>query len=142
MKVWLLHVGNSPDPFVVGVFDDEHKERAEEAAELMGGYVGGEPLFVNDFSCEKPPPGEAFRVSMDQNGKSTWDGTWNYIAFPLPRLNSEGRCWESGYRVRQDESCWSLYATLYAQNREHAVKIVDEIRVQVLAGDKPKEGSI
>ena len=140
MKIWLLTVGEYSDYRVVAVFDEEHKAEAEKYAEWIGGDVE-ESLVLNDYKCEEPLKDRQFYVfQMHRDGSTTEIRTRS-------SLRSNGMYWHSHYWLDSKKRYhwkpawhWCLHIEMYAKSKEHAVKVANEIRVQILAGAKPDEG--
>ena len=149
VKIWLVFTGEYSAYEAVAVFDDHHKAEAEEFAKLVGGEVEEHPLSLNP-THQEPPAGQSFfYLQMCRDGSlSSWfggdkgikkehrlcdDGTLRY---------SDYRVWTHADRPRARRSHWRLDVRLYARDEEHAVKVANEIRIQILAGAKPTEGSI
>lgn len=135
-KVWLLCVGEYSSYRVVAVFDDARKKQAERIAEMIGGSVDG-PYSLNGFEAQCPPIGmKFFEVDIRRDGKAT---------VRLGRVLDENGKRQETYnhlfthdnRPHERRSHWLLVCRLYAKSEEHAVKIANELRVQILAGVKP-----
>ena len=143
MKVWLVSVGEYSDYRVLYVFDENHRIEAAEAAELIGGRVEEDAVELNSFLPDKPPAGmRFFSFQMNKSGDAD---QW----FESCLLTENGGLRKSKYFVLthkmdpiERKSYWRLYVYLYARDKQHAVKIANEIRVQILAGAKPMEGTV
>ena len=155
VKIWLVATGEYSDYGVVAVFDDQHKPEAEEFAKLVGGRVEEEPLTLNP-THQEPPAGQSFfQVRMFRNG-SLDSSSCDKGIYQEDVLYEDGTLHKCHYHVtsyenypayehdpnRVDKSYWQLSVSLYARDKEHAVKVANEIRIQILAGAKPSEGSI
>jgi len=142
MKVWLVSVGEYSDYRVLYIFDENHRIEAAEAAELIGGRMEEDAFELNSFLPDKPPAGmRFFVVEMNKSGHAEFSQRF--------LLTDEGKLRETKYFVRthktdpiKRKSYWRLYVYLYARDKQHAVKIANEIRVQILAGAKPMEGTV
>ena len=139
MKLWIVGIGEYSDYRNVAVFDDEHKADAEKAAELMGGGVQDEPFILNGPVLDVPPEGKRFfDIQMDKRGKS-WGGDYGSV------LDESGKKHEERYSVSVYDDAhgrWQLGVHMYARDNEHAVKVTNEIRIQILAGSKPPKGQL
>ncbi len=137
MKLWIVGIGEYSDYRNVAVFDDEHKADAEKAAELMGGGVQDEPFILNGPVLDVPPEGKRFfSIGMDKRGKSS-GGDYGSV------LDEEGKKHKESYWVYDKHPCpWELNVQMYARDKKHAVKVTNEIRIQILAGSKPPKGQL
>ncbi len=136
MNIWMVSTGEYSYYSVNALFADDHKSEAQAFAVLTGGRVEEHSLSLNP-THEEPPPGQTFfRFHMEKDGTSR---DWVEDK-PLDRVG----CRHSArYRLCSALTfSWVMYFAVYAHNREHAVKIANEIRVQVLAGSKPEEGTL
>jgi len=137
MKLWIVGVGQYSDYRNVAVFDDEHKADAEKAAELMGGQVEEESFVLNGLTLDVPPEGKRFfHIQMDKKGKSHGSDYYGV-------LDEDGKKHKEEYSVYKGTySPWELSVQMYARDKEHATKVTNEIRIQILAGSKPPEGQL
>ncbi len=148
-KIWLVCTGEYSDYGVVALFDDAHKADAEEFAKLVGGYVEEHPLSLNP-THQDPPAGQSFfYLEMCRDGSlGSWLGSDKGIK-KKETLQDDGTLRESSYRLWTHAECplerrshWRLNVWMYARDEKHAIKVANEIRIQILAGAKPSEGSI
>lgn len=135
MNIWVVSVGEYSNYNVCGLFDDEHKGKAEEFAERIRGRVEDEPLILNP-EHQEPPPGQTFFIFHMEK-----DGTTKVISEDSI-LTSDGALHNSSYSVHHIDGDWFMVVRVYARDEKHAVKIANEVRTQILAGDKPEQGSL
>jgi hypothetical protein len=113
---------------VTAIFDD--LDNANNVAKLTGGGLAG-PFEVNAFMCEEPPAGkEYWDVAMNKVG----DVTFIEQNTVLQEDGTQPNCW---YDTGEYVKGWRLDAGLYANSKNHAIEIVDELRRQILAGKRP-----
>jgi len=150
-RIWLLTHGEYSSYSVSAVFDDAHKKEGERLAHLTGGYLEGasvegddeQPYILNKFDVEEPPAGKGhFILTMSRNGDVTQ-------VFEQSVLDEEGKRRQAHYQLDTAKntkyvrkSYWRLHAWLYAEDEASAVKIVGELRTQILAGNKPEAGDL
>ena len=137
MKIWLVSSGEYSDYTVNGLFDDEHRSEAEAFAVLTQGRVEEDSFELNP-EYQEPPSGQMFFTF--HMGK---DGTTRNWITESP-LDVMGRLRVCRYRQVDNPSIipWYIYIATYARDKNHAVKIANEVRIQVLAGAKPETGSL
>lgn len=129
-KVWLVTTGSYSDFHVVGVFSSKKKARALLDT-LKGGSIREYTLdpFIaelneglNIYHVEMKPDGEVITVREEAAG------SWSYD-LALLGTDEPLRKWYSDTK-RKDIV---LDKTVFARDAMHAVKIVNEMRVQWLA---------
>lgn len=128
MKVYIVTHGEYSDKKNIAVFDDQ--QTAQRVADMIDGGV--EPYELNHFNHEEPPAGKKFfRVAMRNNG---------YVVKveETSVLSHFGEQHRTYYNLNKRWKGWTLYGYLYADSEEHAVKIVNEWRGQILAGVRPE----
>lgn len=141
-SVWVLSVGEYSDRKVAGVFSDEHQ--AKEAADLTG---GSSERFILDGLDAKDPGMDFFFVEMSHSGKAERchakarlsDGRWT------DEDEGVGQKWKPSVRLethldnpyQKRRSYWRLFWEGYAKSKEHAIREANEIRRQILAGQRP-----
>lgn len=142
-KIWLVSEGEYSAYHVVAVFDDDHKADGERFAELIGGKVDDAPLALNPTHRE-PPAGQSFFIFTMLR-----DGETSDVSPTSTLLESDGNLRKSSYRLWtdadrpcMDRAYWELKICVYARDEQHAIKVANEIRIQILAGAKPTQGSI
>lgn len=139
MKVWLLSIGEYSDYRILSVFDEEHKKEAEELAELIGGELEENHFVLNKLpDYDIPPKGmRFFRMKMKRNGG---------IVFCTEGavLNEFGSSHKCDYLLDESKNGrrWRLFVNNYAKDKKHMIKTTNDIRVRILAGSLPKEGSL
>ena len=142
-KIWLVSTGEYSEYGVVAVFDDDHKAEAVEFAKLVGGVVEVHPLSLNP-THQEPPGGQSFfefQMGRDGTLPCRWGCREGIEQGDL--LCDDGSLRKCHYRVSVSTDIeWRLVVRMYARDKEHAVKVANEIRIQILAGAKPTEGSI
>jgi len=140
VKVYLLTQGEYSDYRVVGIFSEAEPERAKSyAPRLDHGDIDG-PWEVDGFTPENQPAGLiCFGVRMYRDGNVNNCYEDNYI-------NHEGKLPTSTYFLATHQSHpynknpWELHATVYAKDRSHAIKIVNELRTRILASPDQHAG--
>lgn len=145
MKLYLLTTGEYSDYRVVAVFDEEHLEEVRRLAALIGGDVqDDEPLVLNEYQHDQPPPDARMfvRFCMFRSGMASEIHTDSL-------LNENGKRHKARYDVDCAEripslpnSVWRLHVQMYARSNEHAIKVANELRSQILAGAKPLQGDL
>lgn len=131
--VWLIEDGNYSDYRVIGVFST--KSNAERIRDLVGGSV---------HPWELDPCIEALN-----QGHSMWVGEMRYdgsvermdpIEIQSYQMAGERSIWRRStapaYRGQNVEDC--LHGTVWAKDRQHAIKIFNEERVQYIASGEWK----
>jgi len=142
MNVWLLTTGEYSDFRIEAVFDDEHREEGNGIARLIGGNMW-RCLTLNEFNYDEPPEGMFFyRLEMMR------DGSVGHMSKDWP-LERDGTKYDSKYNLKtkkdrptERKSYWRLHVRVYARDEKHATKMANEIRTQILAGNKPEAGDI
>jgi len=134
-KVWVLTIGEYSDYHIVAVYDETESKEAERVAELIGADV--EEYEVNTLHPEDPGM-DYFSVVMGKSGEVIQ-------CYTSVRIWEDGKCRDTEVclRTKKDnkyerKSYWRLYWDGYAKSKEHAVKIISDIRRQILAGQRPK----
>ena len=144
MKVWILMVGYYSEAEIVGAFDDDHKAEAEKLAELIGGHVEKESIELNKIVVhEKPPEGRTyFSIEMGRSGK-----IFNVTKCVPLDCYEDFAVRESDYSLKKysgesyyRKSHWRLTVGVFAESKEHAIEITDQIRLQLIAGTISSEG--
>lgn len=131
VKIWLLTIGEYSSYKVLGVFDNEHKAEGERIAELMDGNLEEDSFILNGFDCDEPPKGmKFFNLEMKRHGQLCY-------CFEYCVLNHDGKKRNTNYVVTESKNRWRLDIYLYAKDEKHAIKITNELRIQILAGAKP-----
>ena len=118
MKLHLVSTGDFSDYRVCGVYST--KEKAEEALKLYPrGFI--EDGYELDVTAEHPPGMFRFIVSMDANG----DTQELYQCDPDHHVAAGSVSTYSGGSF--------ILTNVWAESETHAVKIVNEIRAQLIA---------
>ena len=138
-QIWLVSVSEDDwQSTPVAAFDKDHQDGAESFAKRVGGEVEY-PIPLNPSHDD-----HVFKVVLERGGDTRQ-------IVELCFLTADQGLRRACYRVETDgqpigiglpPSRWSLDAWVYARDKEHAVKVANEIRIQILAGAKPTEGSI
>lgn len=144
MNVYLLTHGEYSAYTVIAAYDEEHKDECDQLSKLMDGQSEG-PFILNGFNPDEPPLGKQyFELEMCRDG-SVADR--RYAECPQPLLTEDGKLQKSTYELRthknthgERKSHWRVYVAVYADSFDGAVKIANEIRIQILAGAKPESG--
>ena len=133
-KVYIVMEGCYSDRSIEAVFTEDQENEANEYARLIGGDVEEFPL---NIPVPDDPGLDFFIIKMRKDGSS-------YVG-KEPRLKCNGekcdsRVWLSTHKDIKwaRKSHWVLYWRGYAKNQEHAVRSANEIRRQILAGQRPK----
>jgi hypothetical protein len=147
MKVWVLSVGEYSNYQVVGVFDEEHLDKAIEFSKLINGRVDGfddfpgGPIELNEIpKHENPPNGlNYYVVEMKRGGKVSY----------YPRSNSQLDYDYNGfklhncyYRLAKAHTTWILLVGNYAKSREHAVEMAKSIYTKVISKEIPEQAGL
>lgn len=157
MKVILLMVGEYSDAHVVGVFSADRREEAEQLADWIGGYVPDDEYEVDKVDFETPPKDmRFFRIEMGKHGEVFNEdyceesvlGSGEYVGGVLGKRRKEGyRVTDFEYLLKRKGSWvrnhykknhWRLEVYTYAKDKQHAIKIANEKRTRILAGNLPK----
>lgn len=147
-KVFLVTDGEYSDYKVVAVFSK--KERAEEFTRL------GEFENVEEYPLDiefKDPGYDTYEVEINEEGVVRRHS--NPFIRILPRINDKGiptkECWlrtwkdsdptSIAYRegLEGKSKSWRLFWIGEAKSEEHARRHVEELRRQILAGQRPEE---
>ena len=144
-RIWLLTIGEYSSYYVGAIFDDEHKKEGEQVAELIGGKIEEEPKLLNVFEHEEVPAGLKFyELTMTSDGSLV-----DAVKILTPLLRDDGTWRNEHYWLVSGHNSslvpkhhWWLTVQIYSKNQEHAIKVADEIRVQILSGGKPDKGAI
>ena len=130
-KVYLVGTGEYSDYGIIAAFSSE--TRADEVAELVGGEVESYTLDPQGYA---DPGIDFFMVEVKQNRESETQ--------KLPRISDDGDILTpcAQFRTHADDgygrkSYWRIYWKGYAKSEEHAVREINEIRRQILAGQRP-----
>lgn len=134
--IYIVTDGSYSDYKICGVFDDP--ELAKEFQDA-GGYENIEEFPLNPthpYFQQLKEGWDVFEVVMQKNGDTLECQIANrrYIDWKLPRFG-----WVNYYYDRGDlrnSPDGYLDATVLARNEEHAIKIVNEKRVQFIAENK------
>lgn len=137
MKVWVFCTGSYSDQKVEAVFSTEALAKAACAKVWDGEVVELEVDALRDWAKSRLT---LFEVTMHPCGDSGTPG-------PARRTDDKADTWYVNYRPVH------LFARVWARDEDHAVKIVNERRAQILAADKwgddafldqwrPKEDSV
>ena len=131
-KVYLVGTGEYSDFGIIAAFSS--KSRAEQVAALVLGQVDE---YIIDPKGYADPGIDFFLVEVERSGKS--------MAQKLPRLSEDGNksVPHVNFRTNLDRpfsrpSHWRIYWKGYAKSEEHAIREANEIRRQILAGQRPK----
>lgn len=148
--VWILTVGEYSDVEAAAVFSSE--ETARQAEHLVGGYVTG-PFVLDDATSWPQSDRPCFKFQMTKAGKVNYcqqtpslnDGHYNDGVYGDDIIGTQKRAryevFEGGKNAKYEpKHYWRLQGTVYAKDEQHAIKIINEVRSQILAGAKPKEG--
>lgn len=139
-KVWVVTSGEYYDLQVPAVYDNACE--AERIAKLMGGEC--REFDVNVFQHDEPLDGmHYYHFSMDKAGNNSCRDS-NFS------LDEYGKLYEEKYYLKISKGKrfrgtmrWNLYVFCYAKSKEGAIKIADDLRVQLLNDPtKPKEGKL
>lgn len=126
--VWVVEDGDYSDYCVIGVYSEEAS--ALQAASMFGGDVSEWPLDpgVDEINRGLKP----YYVAMSRNGG-------NVSTFQENSLPGEKGYWiYESYGARKHILTTSVWAT----SKDHAIKIVNEKRIQILAADAWKPGQV
>lgn len=121
-KIYIVTQGDYSDCRNIGVFTSREK------AEAAGGDSIEEWLLDNVQGA--PGHYDYFFIVMDRNGNVRSSRTT--VPFGLQEDPSPVRQWPSGNNP--DIGCWEFHA--WATDMTHAIKIVNEQRVQLIAENK------
>lgn len=143
-RVRVLSIGDYSDYRVVGLFDDCHAADGERIAGYVGGELEENPVRVNFVDVEEPPADKQFfHVQMYRNGNSVSTSPWSALDYWGSDKGKKIKKRVEGYYVYKEGSrIWRLHVDVYANDRDHAAKIANEIRAQVLTGALPEKGSL
>lgn len=133
-KVFLVCSGAYSDYGVRAVYSEDQRALAEEYTKLIGGEVEEYPL--NEPAPEDPGL-EWFAVYVEKSAKTQVQ--------TRSRLDRDGNRREEKVMFRTYEDCpeysrwshWRLSWYGYAKSQEHAVCQANELRCQILAGQRP-----
>lgn len=127
MTVYVINRGCYSDRYIVGVYSE--KQKAERVVELMetGSEYYGKLVDIEEYELDEYNPGEPpqgmlpYEVVMFTNGKS--------------RVS---RCSIEDFELHQcmiPSSDWNRHwlFRVFAKDREHAIKIANEQRAQLIA---------
>ena len=134
MKIYVVTEGTYSDYHIEAVFDDEAlaDELARLRNELQSADCQVEEYELNALADKIKQGLLLWRVVMLKNGDTDWvheaAGYYPEILVSIPKLI--GR--------RQTEAM--LYATVWAKDKEHAIKIANEKRAQIIALGLWKDG--
>lgn len=145
-NVFLVTVGEYSDYRVLAVFSEDRKVDAEQAAILVGGDIEEMTLNPEEFV---DPGMDYFRVYMRRSGESRvnkysrldyeayelLDDTWGNRGVPR---EMEVYLLTHKDRPLERRSYWQLCWYGYAASEEEAVRIANELRRQILAGQRPE----
>lgn len=129
MKVWVVMSGEYSDTQFAAVFSTE--ELANEFIDRMnkdrhyGGYYwSGGPVEVDEYLPQMRDGYRFYRVSMKKDGSST--------------VKDEGEGLTDAETWSRFDSCVSpkLIVCCRAKDKEHAAKIANEKRVQIIAANE------
>lgn len=148
-SVWVIEDGEYSDYHVVGVYSS--KENAEAALSLIGDgccpIISKWPLDpgiddinagLNLFLVNMKASGDTESVS--QRNLAWWDHNANAIQYKHDKLLwPEGSEKQVPYRTGQGDL---VVGTVFAKDEKHAVKIVNEKRIQLLAAGKIRQGPV
>ena len=148
-SVWVIEDGEYSDYHVVGVYSS--KENAEAALSLIGDerfpIISKWPL---DPGIDEINAGLLlFIVDMKANGDtesvSQWSLAWRNHNENAIQYNHDKLLWPEGsekqvpYRTGQGDLVTGI---VFAKDEKHAVKIVNETRIQLLAAGKIRQGPV
>lgn len=141
MKVYLLTCGEYSDYRVLGVFDEEHLQKAKEIAEKIGASVddGEFAIELNGFAPEEPPRGSTnfWIVRLDINGNVK-----QCDAYSLWEENGSLKHSHYYYEEYGDSARTRFTVMAYSDSAEHIIKVANELRAQVIAKALPESGDI
>lgn len=133
-KVWIVEQGEYSDYHVVGVFSS--RENADLIAERMNESPRGNAAVVErelDPGVDALHQGlQRYDVLMHRDG-TTEEVTLVSTERTIRSVETEFELW---YRSRTSLSHDVLDATVWAKDEQHAVKIVNEKRVQLIASNE------
>jgi hypothetical protein len=122
--LWELSDGEYSDYHIIGVYSTE--ENAEAAAKIFGGTVG--PITLDPGVDQVRAGLSPWEVSMRQDGNN---------AFALlgyrPNEKPRGMYKIEAYMGFSKERLLVLHADVWARDKEHAIKIVNELRARLIA---------
>ncbi len=128
--IFLVSQGEYSDYHIVAVFDNQ--EKANELSALI------EDADVETYPLNKEftDPGlDFFWVTMGRDGDSECDSYSH-------RLACDGELREEYIRLKTSKEIgyvsWELTLGKHVKSKEHAVRLANEIRRQILAGQRPK----
>jgi len=121
-KIYVITDGDYSDYHIVAVYDD--KNLAEKVSKKIGADV--EEYNLNPFSREDVDKKNIYFVRMDRDGNVPEIKIDN-TGYRLENLNEAGFCMQG-----------NMYMTVLANDEKHAIKIVNEKRVQIIAENKWK----
>ena len=134
MRVFIVTTGEYSDYRIRAVYSN--REEADKAASLIGGNV--EEFAVDKMQFLDDPGMDFFTVIIDRKG--------NASVFYDSRLKEDGEKHEivCYFRTNKDGYCgkhplWNIQWQGYAKSEKHAVRHAEELRRQILAGQRPAE---
>lgn len=135
-KVFAIRCGEHSDRRVVAIFSN--RTDAETSAELLNGEV-------DEYTLDPPgglvDPGVDFwEICMGPAGKVIWSDTRSRLGDDCGLLTQRrGRV---SLRTNLDHpyehgNVWRVHWRGYADSKEHAIQLANEIRRQILSGQRP-----
>jgi len=121
-EIYVITEGEYSDYHICGVF--ENKELAEEVAKATGGQV--EEFMLNPLSSRPSKDYSLWSVYMEYNGDSHVDKTNIVYAARVGDIHI-------------DMLTLKLHVTCWAKDKQHAIKIANEKRVQLIANGEWEE---
>ena len=123
MKIYLVSKGEYSDYRILGAYSTQ--ENAETAADLFGGEV--EEYEIDQYIEQIRAGLKMYQVSMKFNGD-----TWFVYELEQNQEEEHRLGWSFvGESYREIEI--TLYASVWANSKEHAAKIVNEHRARMIA---------
>jgi hypothetical protein len=121
MKVYITHKGEYSDYHIVGVYSTEENAKAA----IDAGF--GDDFFDTeiDKGVDQIKQGlKSFKVNMFSDGSEADAG-----------ISSDIPCNDFAYYLYPDDRKW-CYFTCWAKDKKHAIKIMNEKRIQKIANNE------
>lgn len=139
MKIYIVEVGSYSDTRVVAAFSE--KEPADRLADLINGNVL-EPLELDaGVDCERPPRRFYWSVEMKHDGAIVGAYSSAPLGDGVYSNTDIGKAKPTGYHIQSTSRKWRLHVYCYADDKETAIKITNDLRAQILAGVKLTGGN-
>ena len=142
-KVYVVGEGYYSDLGIFAVFSEERKAEAEKLDALLG--MGSTIAEYELDGIEVDDPGmDCYYVELTRHGKVK-------RCYQQSRLNSDCERHEESCKLRTSKddwvdggdegskNFWRISGSVYAESEEHAQRHFDELRRQILAGQRPAE---